>query len=230
MRGMGNPARLLLEAFAMITLNVAFLKSALLFASDEETRYYLKGVHLLRRADHLRITATNGRRLFCAMQTLDEPGVDFDIILPRDGLKKALTGLHRSTEFLGLDLERGERGVNDAVVRATLNDLGMTPIDGTFPTIERVVPDANSVSGEIAAFNPLYLADIGKAAKILCGNVNAFHLGHNGTSPALVSFDAAAGAAFAVIMPYRCHVAPIVSSVVADIIGRGAPAAAEKAA
>jgi hypothetical protein len=183
-------------------------------------------VHLLRRADHLRITATDGHRLFCAMQTLNEPGDDFDIILPRDGLKKALTGLHRATEFLGLDLEWD----GDRVKRAVLNDLAMAPIDGTFPTIERVVPDANSVSGELAAFNPLYLADIGKAAKILCGNVNAFHLGHNGGSPALVSFDAAAGAAFAVVMPYRCHVAPIVSNTVADIIGRDAPAADEKAA
>ena len=214
----------------MITLNVDFLKAALLFASDEETRYYLKGVHLLRRADHLRITATDGHRLFCAAQTLDEPGDDFDIILPRDGLKKALTGLHRTTEFLGLDLERGERAGREAVTRATLNDVGMAPIDGTFPAIERVVPDANSISGEVAAYNPLYLADIGKAAKILAGNVNAFHLGHNGGSPALVSFDAAAGAAFAVVMPYRCRVEPILSSTVADIIGRDAPAAGEKAA
>jgi hypothetical protein len=210
----------------MITLNVSFLKAALLFASDEETRYYLRGVHLLRRADHLRVTATDGHRLFCAMQTLDEPGDNFDIILPRDGSKKALTGLHRNTDFLGLDLEWD----GDRVKRATLNDINMTPIDGTFPTIERVVPDANSISGEVAAFNPLYLADIGKASKILCGNVNGFHLGHNGGSPALVSFDAAAGAAFAVVMPYRCHVAPIVSSTVAAIIGRDAPAADEKAA
>ena len=210
----------------MITLNVDFLKAALLFSSNEETRYYLKGVHLLRRGDHLRITATDGHRLFCAMQTLDEPGDSFDIILPRDGLKKALTGLHRNIGFLGLDLEWD----GDRVKRAVLNDLGMAPIDGTFPDISRVVPDANSVPGEVAAFNPLYLADIGKAAKILAGNVNAFHLGHNGGSPALVSFDAAAGAAFAVVMPYRCHVAPVVSSTVADIIGRDAPAADEKAA
>jgi hypothetical protein len=208
----------------MITLNVAFLKAALLFASDEETRYYLKGVHLLRRADHLRITATDGHRLFCAMQTLDEPGDDFNIILPRDGLKKALTGLHRSTEFLGLDLETGERGVT----RATLNDVGMVPIDGTFPTIERVVPDANSISGETAAFNPLYLADIGKAAKILGNGVNSFHLGHNGASPALVTFEHPH--AFAVVMPYRCELDPILSGTVADIIGRDAPAAGEKAA
>ena len=210
----------------MITINVNFLKAALLFASDEETRYYLRGLHLLRRGDHLRITATDGHRLFCAMQTLDIPGDNFAFILPRDGLKKALTGVHRNCEFLALDLERD----GFQVKRAVLNDLAMTPVDGTFPTIERVVPDANAIGGETASFNPLYLADIGKAAKILTGNVNGFHLGHHGGSPALVSFDAAAGNAFAVVMPYRCHVAPIVSSVVADIIGRDAPAASEKAA
>jgi hypothetical protein len=225
---MGNPARIFLEAFAMITITVNFLKAALLFASDEETRYYLKGVHLLRRGDHLRITATDGHRLFCAMQMLtpDQSGPNFDVILPRDGLKKALTGVHRNCEVLALDLEWD----GDRVKRAVLNDLAMPPVDGTFPTIERVVPDANAIGGETASFNPLYLADLGKAAKILTGNVNGFHLGHNGGSPALVSFDAAAGNAFAVVMPYRCHVAPIVSSVVADIIGRDAPAASEKAA
>lgn len=210
----------------MITLNANFLKSAMLFASSEETRYYLKGVHLLRRGAHLRFAATDGHRLFCAAQMLEEPGDDFDVILPRDAMKRALTGVTAKVDFLALDLEAGERGVT----RATLNDVQMTPVDGTFPDITRVVPDAGAISGEVAAFNPLYLADIGKAAKILCGNVNGFRLGHNGNSPALVSFDAAAGSAFAVVMPYRCHVAPILSSAVADILGRNAPAADEKAA
>jgi DNA polymerase-3 subunit beta len=213
----------------MITLNVSFLKAAMLFSSAEETRYYLCGVHVLRRGAHLRLTATDGHRLFCAMQTLGDSGDDFDIILPSEGLKKALTGLHRSTEDLALELERGERAGRDVVIRATLNDINMTRIDGTFPDVSRVIPDANAITGEVAAFNPLYLADIGKAAKILCGNVNGFHLGHNGGSPALVSFEAS-DAAFAVVMPYRCRVAPIVSSTVADIIGRDAPAADEKAA
>jgi hypothetical protein len=208
----------------MITLNVSFLKAAMLFASTEETRYYLRGVHLLRRGAHLRLTATDGHRLFCAMQTLSDSGADFDIILPSEGLKKALTGLHRSTEDLALELERGERIGRSAVLRptvvtrATLNDVGMTPIDGTFPDISRVIPDANAITGEVAAFNPVYLADIGKAAKILGGNVNGFHLGHNGGSPALVSFDCPD--AFGVLMPYRCSVAPIRSGDIGAILGR----------
>jgi DNA polymerase III sliding clamp (beta) subunit (PCNA family) len=93
----------------MITINVNFLKAALLFASDEETRYYLKGVHLLRRGDHLRITATDGHRLFCAMQTPDESGPDFDVILPRDGLKKALTGVQPELRGFGVGSGMGRR-------------------------------------------------------------------------------------------------------------------------
>ena len=209
----------------MITINVNFLKAALLFASDEETRYYLRGLHLLRRGDHLRITATDGHRLFCAMQTLTMAGDDFDVILPRDGLKKALTGVHRNCEVLALDLEWD----GDRVKRAVLNDLAMTPVDGTFPTIERVVPDANAITGEVAAFNPVYLADIGKAAKLLGAGVADFHLGYNGTSPALVTFGGTADA-LAVIMPLRCQVSPMLSGDVAAILGRDAPAASEKAA
>jgi hypothetical protein len=222
---MGNPARIFLEAFAMITINVNFLKAALLFASDEETRYYLKGVHLLRRGDHLRITATDGHRLFCAMQTLTMAGDDFDVILPRDGLKKALTGVHRNCEVLALDLEWD----GDRVKRAVLNDLGMAPVDGTFPTIERVVPDANAITGEVAAFNPVYLADIGKAAKMLAGNVNGFHLGHNGGSPALVTFGGGGQRA----LPLSCRCVATLRRCFqrcCRILGRDAPAASEKAA
>jgi DNA polymerase III sliding clamp (beta) subunit (PCNA family) len=55
----------------MLTLNVSYLRAALLSASTEETRYYLRGVQILRRGDHLRITATDGHRLFarCKQQT-----------------------------------------------------------------------------------------------------------------------------------------------------------------
>jgi hypothetical protein len=117
----------------------------------------------------------------------------------------------------------------DRVKRAVLNDLAMPPVDGTFPTIERVVPDANAITGDVAAFNPVYLADIGKAAKLLGAGAADFHLGHNGTSPALVTFGGTLDAV-AVIMPLRCKVAPILSGDVAAILGRDAPAASEKAA
>jgi hypothetical protein len=206
----------------MLTLNVSYLRAALLSASTEETRYYLRGVQILRRGDHLRITATDGHRLFCAMQKADAAGPDFDIILPSEGLKKALTGLYRTIEFLALVLTYGE----SRITRAVLNDVGMQPIDGTFPSIERVVP--SEISGELTQFNPLYLADLGKQAKILGAGPIGLHIGYNGQSPALITF-AGIDDAFAVLMPYRCTVAPLHRAAVVAIMGADRPAA-EKAA
>lgn len=210
----------------MITLTVDYLKAALLFASNEETRYYLKGVHLLRRGDHLRIAATDGHRLFVASEILAEPGPDFDVILPRDALKKALTGLGRGVTHLPLVLETGERAGRDQVLRATLGDLQMAPVDGSFPDITRVVPNADAITGEVAAFNPMYLADIGKAAKILGSSVTDFHLAHNGDAPALITFGQKT--AFAALMPRRPTVEPMRAFEVAAILGRDAPAVADQ--
>ena len=50
------------------SINVNLLKAALLFTSTEETRHYLRGVHMRRRGHTLRYAATDGHRLFCAMQ------------------------------------------------------------------------------------------------------------------------------------------------------------------
>lgn len=210
----------------MITLTVDYLRAALLFASSQETRYYLCGAHLLRRGDHLRIAATDGHRLFVASETLSEPGADFDVILPRDALKKALTGLGRGVTHLPLALEIGERAGRDQVLRATLGDVQMIPVDGSFPDITRVVPNADAISGETAEFNPLYLADIGKAAKILGAGVTDFHLAHNGDAPALITFGQKT--AFAALMPLRPRVTPMRAQDVAAILGRDAPAVADQ--
>jgi hypothetical protein len=127
-----------------------------------------------------------------------------------------------------LDLEWQSTVTLNPIKRATLNDVSMHPIDGAFPDVSRVIPSGRN-SGNVAAFNPLYLADIGKAAKILGAGVNDFHLDHNGGDPAMVTFGGT-GAAFAIVMPYRCHVMPIDSYTVVNILGRDAPAADEKAA
>jgi hypothetical protein len=175
------------------SINVNLLKAALLFTSTEETRYYLRGVHMRRRGQTLRYAATDGHRLFCAMQDLDPLllGGDFDAILPLDGIKKALQGLGRSVDTVDMDIT----GDNDKATRATLNDVGMTPINHTFPDIGRVVP--REVSGAVAQFNPSYIGDIGKAAKILGKKMR---IGHNGNNPALVTFGDMSNA-LAVLMP-----------------------------
>jgi hypothetical protein len=211
----------------MLTLNVPYLQAALLSTSTSEIRYYLCGVQILRRGDHLRIASTDGHRLFCASQHTDHAGPDFDIILPRVELKKALTGLNRKVEALDLELTHLEPYPGQSrVTRAVLNNLSMQPIDGTFPSIERVVP--GEPSGELTQFNPLYLADLGKQAKILSGIATGLHIGYNGQDPALISFQGAPDA-FAVLMPYRVKMEPLHRAAVTAIMGADRPAA-EKAA
>ena len=112
------------------------------------------------------------------------------------------------------------------VTRAVLNNLSMQPIDGTFPSIERVVP--GEPSGELTQFNPLYLADLGKQAKILSGIATGLHIGYNGTGPALISFQDTPDA-FAVLMPHRVKMEPLHRSAVTAIMGADRPAA-DKAA
>jgi DNA polymerase III subunit beta len=179
------------------SINVNLLKAALLFTSTEKTRHYLHGVHMRRHGQTLRIAATDGHRLFCAMQDLDPLllGGDFDAILPTEGVKKALQGIGRNVYTVDMDIT----GDDNKATRATLNDVGMTPIDGTFPEIGRVVP--RDVSGHVAQFNPAYIGDIGKAAKILGQQMR---IGHNGNGPALVTFGNMSNA-FAVLMPMRTY-------------------------
>lgn len=204
-------------------LPVALLKAAHLFSSTEQTRYYLCGVHLLRRGDHLRIAATDGHRLFAAAHTLEESGPDFDVILPRDSLKKAFTGLPRLMRDIAVTID----GAN-----AQVGDVAMRCVDGSFPEIDRVIPNAGELTGEVAHFNPTYLADVGKAAKLLGDSVSGFTLSHNGDAPALVTF-AHTRDALAVVMPMRRGAdqrSPLHAGEVAEILHPRPAAADENAA
>jgi DNA polymerase III sliding clamp (beta) subunit (PCNA family) len=81
----------------------------------------------------------------------------------------------------------------------------MEPVDGTFPAIDRVIPA--EITGEIAHYNPSYVADIGKQSKLLTGNATAFNLAHNGGNPALIAFGDRDDC-FAILMPMRNNTAP----------------------
>jgi hypothetical protein len=65
-------------------------------------------------------------------------------------VEKSFDGRASQLRVLALDLEWD----GDRVKRAVLNDLAMTPVDGTFPTIERVVPDANAIGGRGGRVQP----------------------------------------------------------------------------
>jgi DNA polymerase III sliding clamp (beta) subunit (PCNA family) len=187
-------------------LPVDVIKAAMLSASTEETRYYLRGVLVKRAGNVLRIISTDGHRLFCFATDLGPDYTslrDFEAILPTPDLKRALTGLGKGQHDVELIVTIPSDG--GRIKQAILNRVQMEPVDGTFPAIDRVIPA--EINGEIAHYNPAYVADIGKQSKFLTGNATAFNLAHNGGNPALVAFGDRDDC-FAILMPMRNNGAP----------------------
>jgi len=175
------------------------LRAALVCVSTEETRYYLRGVHVEPDADDVVLVSTDGHRLFCGRCPLPPAGAVTPakpFIVPTEAVKKALTGY----KGLGIHLTR----TGDVW---TLGDVTFKPVDGTFPDWRRVVPSQKTISedlGKLAQFNPAYLADMGKVSKALSpARQNIMPVIHHmGSGPAMVTFPGREDL-FCLIMPMR---------------------------
>lgn len=179
-----------------ITVNADMLRAALLCASTEETRYYLKGVFVDPAG---KLVSTDGHRMFvgtidlAASEHNPAPGSFTGWIICRDVLKRVLAGHKLPTITIAPD---------------RVGDIACQPIDGSFPDWRRVVP--SEITGTVAQFNPAYVADMGKIGLLLQGKpkrgyLNAgltAHIHHNGESPAGVTFPGVDDA-YAVLMPIR---------------------------
>ena len=171
------------------------LKAALFCASSEETRYYLRGVHL-STTGHL--VTTDGHRMFVARLT-ERPAAD--VIVPYADVAAALKLAGARCKDIEVSADR-------------IHSIAYTPVDGTFPDWRRVVPTGEETpsnkpgandGAEHVHFNNRYVGDFEKMADILCGKgtigqsmlhpVSASH-------PCLVTFGERADC-FAVIMPVR---------------------------
>lgn len=181
-----------------ITVNADMLRAALLCASSEETRFYLKGVYVDPAG---KLVATDGHRMFVGTIDLasdnpcDNPAPSSfkGWIICRDVLKRALAGHKLPTITITPD---------------RTGDIACKPVDGVFPDWRRVVP--SEITGTIAQFNPIYVADMGKIGVLLAGKPKRYshsagltaHIHHNGEGPAGVSFPGVDDA-YAVLMPIR---------------------------
>ena len=173
-----------------ITVSADLLRAALICASTEKVRYYLNGVYVDPTGY---VVSTDGHRLFCGKIDVSDLPEFKGWIIPSDVIKRALTGYKNKT----IDISPNRCG-----------DMSCQPVDGSFPDWRRVIPTGD-LSGEVAQFNPAYVADMGKIGKLLGGKSSLeAHLHHNGQSPAGVTFPLYPSA-FAVLMPIRSsHTAP----------------------
>ena len=175
-------------------VSIGFLKSALLFISKEQTRYYLTGVYVEPEANGIRLVSTDGHRLFTAIQETDDPQGFEPFIIPGDAIKRALTGYKEALIELNIQ-------------NRVLGNVSFTPIDGDFPNWRRIAP--SKISGETAQLNPEYVSDFGKIYKFLHGGGKSFggmgvYIAHNGISPCVVTFGR--DDCLALLMPMRSAV------------------------
>ena len=178
-------------------LAIDLLKAALVCASSEETRYYLRGVHL---ATSGHMVTTDGHRMFVARLT-DRPAAD--VIVPYDAVAAAIKMAGARVEDIEVELLANRIG-----------QIQYTPVDGTFPDWRRVVPtglERPSSKPELndgpehVHFNNRYVGDFEKMADILCGKStlgqSVLHP-RSASHPCLVTFGERADC-FGVLMPLR---------------------------
>jgi len=181
-------------------INLKALKAVALFCSKDETRYYLKGVNLQFRSDHVIMVATNGHMLSVIKQDFADPldSIIPDTIVPIELIDRIK--LHRATDYAELYVDG--RRVSITYMGATYQDGS---IDGSFPDYRRVIPA--SVSGETAQFDPQYITIFAKAKAMLSGiKTPLVPISHNGLSPALMDWcvcDDTHVSGFGVLMPVR---------------------------
>jgi len=180
---------------ATIQIKIANLKATNVFASKEETRYYLNGVLFEMKGSELNFVATDGHRLIKFSQ---KEGKDFDFaegtreetlkfIIPAQLIEKVKIG--KTLCWAHLTVEGTE--TLDRPPELTLvydgASYSMRAIDGTFHDYERVIPDkethtqrvekerddmtkselVNQPSTFSCGFNPALLGDFAKVNKII---------------------------------------------------------------
>jgi len=165
------------------------LKAALLCASQEETRYYLRGV-FLSTSGHL--VTTDGHRMFVARLN-ERPAAD--VIVPYADVQAALK-------------LAGARAKDIDVTADRIGQIAYTPVDGTFPNWRNVVPTGEETPAKDKTedlpgnvhFNHVYIGDLAKMGKILGGSSTLHPV--TASNPALVTFGDRADC-FGVLMPMR---------------------------
>lgn len=136
-----------------ILLPRAQLAAALLFAANQDIRYYLNGVRVEATPKETRLIVTDGAML--AVFRSDPSVTDaIAFTIPRFTIESALK---QKADFHVVDIETG---------RYCLDNLDFVPVDGKFPEYRRVIPRV--VSGLAGSgFDIERLGLIAKAAKLV---------------------------------------------------------------
>lgn len=174
-----------------------YIKASLLFAAKNDTRHYLNGALFERTANEARIAATNGRALV-VMRWKCEGATPMSVIIPRETLEIVARWKQPNVNPLTVDIT-GPDATGRYTVSQGDNAALFTPVEGTFPPYRRVVPE--TLSGEVAQFDPEYVMAAQKACKLLVGKSGYVTMRHNGDGAAIA--DIGHADTCIVVMPMR---------------------------
>lgn len=181
------------------TVDLNILQAVSIFASTEETRYYLNGVLVEIEPASVTYVATDGHRLFAyrGLQ-LDNPDNTLlgSFIIPTAECKPFKRGKHS-------DPKATLSTAGEKSLRFDYEGQGkiFKPIDGSFPNWRLVSSGATpEPSGEILKFNWNYIASFHKAGEMIGIGIPSLLPGGNG--PAIIHFDCG-HQVFGLVMPTR---------------------------
>ncbi len=103
--------------------------------AQQDIRYYLNGLLLVAKGSDLIVVATDGHRLAYASETMGEPLIPIEVILPRKTVLELSRQLADSEDSLEIILTPAQ-----ARFRFGNIELVSKLIDGKFPDYERVIP------------------------------------------------------------------------------------------
>ena len=167
---------------------LAWLKAVSLAAAKKDVRYYLNGV-MVRNGE---MAATNGHMLLLIKS--ESIKSDGEYIIDNHTLQQLVNSYKIVTGDTPVEVKYGTTGIGR---------ISITPVDGIFPDISRVIQQ--ETSGEIAHFNYEYLLTCQKAnGKFLGGKYQWIKLQHNGQAGAkFESEDEDGNKLIGVVMPVR---------------------------
>jgi DNA polymerase-3 subunit beta len=190
--------------------HIRALKATAIAASKDAPQPELKGVCIQPDGNGLIFVATDAYRIIASRHELSTPLSSFrEVIVPLSLIKRVK--LHKTNGLAKMTLETKE----DCGVSITIDHDGATYTEDAvsipYPQWRKAIP--HSVSGEVAQYNPGYLADFKEAGHILDGGKYSplISVSHNGKSPALVRIclpDENPIESFGIIMPLRAKAAP----------------------
>ena len=135
----------------MILLNLEILNNVIPATSNDDTRYYLKGVYIEDRDGFRHYTACDGHILFTQSEEIEGDALPRSIIL---GVTKPIKDKANLAELVLVD--------DTTAVLKTSPKTACDLVDTEYPDYRRIIPSDREVAKQYAQFEPEYMKKLFK--------------------------------------------------------------------